>query len=108
MDIEKQNSETTNIAAFVERAKRYTEVKELTPSIVNEFIFGIVISGKQVVDGKTVYPIDVYYNGLGIIKAPAAEEYEEMFQEQREPTLEKAKDGIAVILHPLASLCEGG
>ena len=68
MDIEKQNSETANIAAFVERAKRYTEVKELTPFIVNEFISEIVVSKKQVVDGKAVYPIDIYYNGMGIIE----------------------------------------
>lgn len=82
MDIEKQDSDTANIAAFVERAKRYTEIRELTPSIVNEFISEIVVSRKQVVDGKKVYPIDIYYNGVGIIEAPTAEEYEEMFQER--------------------------
>lgn len=37
---------------------------------------------KRVIDGKTVYPIDIYYNGVGIITAPSAEEYEEMFQER--------------------------
>lgn len=91
LDIEKQNNETANIAAFVERAKRYTAIKELTPFIVNEFISEIVISKKQVVDGKTVYPIDIYYNGMGIIEAPTAEEYEEMFQKQRNLRLKKQK-----------------
>lgn len=81
-DIEKQDADTANIAAFVERAKRYTEIRELTPSIVNEFISEIVVSKKQTVNGKTVYPIDIYYNGVGIIEAPTAEEYEEMFQER--------------------------
>ena len=56
--------------------------KELTPAIVNEFIDHILVSKKQVIDGKTVYPIDIYYNGVGIINAPSAEEYEEMFQER--------------------------
>ena len=37
---------------------------------------------KEVIDGKTVYPIDIHYNGVGIINAPSAEEYEEMFQER--------------------------
>lgn len=82
LDIEKQDSDTANIAAFVERAKRYTEIKELTPSIVNELISEIVVSRKQVIDGKTVYPIDIYYNGVGIIEAPTAEQYEEMFQKR--------------------------
>ena len=82
IDIEKQDADTANIAAFVERAKRYTEIKELTPAIVNEFISEIVVSKKQTVNGKTVYPIDIYYNGVGIIETPTAEEYEEMFQER--------------------------
>ena len=37
---------------------------------------------KQMIDGKTVYPIDIYYSGIGIINAPSAEGYEEMFQER--------------------------
>ena len=39
-----------------------------------------VVSKKQVIDGKTVYPIDIY--GVGIITSPSAEEYDEMFQER--------------------------
>ncbi len=62
--------------------KRYTEIKELTPAIVNEFIDYIMVSKKQVIDGKTAYPIDIYYNGVCIITAPSAEEYEKMFQER--------------------------
>ena len=34
------------------------------------------------IDGKTIYPIDIYYSGIGIIDAPSAEEYEDMFQER--------------------------
>lgn len=41
-----------------------------------------MVSKKQVVDGKTLYPIDIYYNGVGIITAASAEEYEEKFQER--------------------------
>ena len=82
IDIEKQDNEAANIAAFVERTKRYTEIKELTPAIVNKFISEIVVSQMQTVNGKTVYPIDIYYNGVGIIQTPTAEEYEEMFQER--------------------------
>ena len=61
---------------------RVMRKKELTPAIVNEFISEIVVSQKQTVNGKTVYPIDIYYNGVGIIQTPTAEEYDEMFQER--------------------------
>lgn len=81
-DVEMQDDKIANVSTFVEKVKRYTEIKELTPAIVNEFIDYIMVSKKQVIDGKTVYPIDIYYNGVGIINAPSAEEYEEMFQER--------------------------
>lgn len=81
-DIEMQDDKIANVLTFVEKVKRYTEIKELTPAIVNEFIDYIMVSKKQVINGKTVYPIDIYYNGVGIINAPSAEEYEEMFQER--------------------------
>lgn len=83
IDVEKQNDKTANISTFVEKAKKFTAIKELTPSIVHEFIDYIMVSSKQVIDGKTVYPIDIYYNGVGILNVPTAEELEEMFQERR-------------------------
>ena len=79
---ETQDDKTANVRAFVEKVKWYTEIEDLTPAIVNEFIDYIMVSKKQVIDGKTVYPIDIYYNGVSIITAPSAEEYEEMFQER--------------------------
>lgn len=81
-DIKMQDDKIANVSTFVEKVKRCTEIKELTPAIVNEFIDYIMVSKKQVINGKTVYPIDIYYNGVGIINAPSAEEYEEMFQER--------------------------
>ena len=81
-EIEAQDDKIANVLAFVEKVKRYTKIKELTPAVVNEFIDYIMVSKKQVIDGKLVYPIDIYYNGVGIITAPYAEEYEDMFQER--------------------------
>lgn len=81
-EIKTQDDKTSNVLVFVEKVKRYTEIKELTPAIVNEFIDYIMVSKKQVIDGKTVYPINIYYNGVAIITAPSAEEYEKMFQER--------------------------
>ena len=49
-----------------------------------------MVSKKKVIDGKTVYPIDIYYNGVGIITAPSVEEYEAMFQERLKQ--ERAKE----------------
>lgn len=48
--------------------------------IIKSFMFMLLIQSGTMT--KTVYPIDIYYNGIGIINAPFAEEYEEMFQER--------------------------
>ena len=37
-EIEVQDDKTVKVLAFVEKVKRYTEIEELTPTIVNEFI----------------------------------------------------------------------
>lgn len=81
-DIEMQNDKAANVSEFVAEVRRYTEIKELMLAIVSEFIDYIMVSKKQMIDGRTVYPIDIYYSGIGIINAPSAEEYEEMFQER--------------------------
>lgn len=62
--------------------KDFLYVRELTPIIVNEFIDYIMVLKKQAIGEKTVYPIDIYYNGVGIINAPPTEEYEAIFQER--------------------------
>ena len=82
-ELEADEDKADNILRFVERAKAYTEIKKLTPAVAHEFIDYIMVSAKQVVNGKTVYPIDIYYNGVGILEVPPAEEFEEMFQERR-------------------------
>ena len=52
-DIEMQNDKTANVSEFVEKVRRYTEIKDLTPAIVNEFIDCIMVSKKQMIDEKT-------------------------------------------------------
>ena len=37
-DIEMQNDKTANVSEFVEKVRCYTEIRELTPAIVNEFL----------------------------------------------------------------------
>ncbi|GEM_PF-4323898 len=75
------NSKMNDVQQFIERARNYTHIKELSPAIVNEFVDRIIISQKQTIDSNTVYPIDIFYRGVGIIDMPTAEEMEALFQE---------------------------
>ena len=55
------------ITSFVGKVKKYTEIKELTPEIINELIDKILVHQQTKVDGKKYQQIDIYYSGVGII-----------------------------------------
>lgn len=84
-EMEKQfNSEkdkSEGLQHFIDKAKRLTHLTELTPEILHEFIEKIVVSKPYKIDGKRHQDLNIYYNGVGIIKEPSPEQMEEYFQE---------------------------
>lgn len=88
----KLNSETNeidNLQTFIDKVKRITQPTELTPELVHEFIEKIVVSAPTKIDGKRYQQVDIYYNGVGVIKQPTAEEWEYQFQNKYLNTKEK-------------------
>jgi hypothetical protein len=83
-EIEKElNTEMDKIDSlqiFINKVKRITQPTELTPELVHEFIEKIVVSAPQKINGKRYQQVDIYYNGVGVIKQPTAEEWERRFQ----------------------------
>ena len=71
-----------DLTSFVSKVKKYTEISELTPEIINELISKIYVYQSEKVNGKPTQQIDIYYNGVGIINIPLNEyELENAFQE---------------------------
>ena len=71
-----------DLTSFVSKVKKYTEISELTPKIINELISKIYVYQSEKVNGKPTQQIDIYYNGVGIINIPLNEyELENAFQE---------------------------
>lgn len=69
------------ITSFVDKVKKYTEIKELTPEIINEVIDKILVHQQTKVNGKKYQQIDIYYSGVGIISVSANEyDFEKEFQ----------------------------
>ena len=69
------------ITSFVDKVKKYTEIKELTPEIINELIDKILAHQQTKVNGKKYQQIDIYYSGVGIISVSANEyDFEKEFQ----------------------------
>ncbi|MCM1286082.1 MAG: DUF4368 domain-containing protein [Acetobacter sp.] len=83
-NIEKElNTETDkidNIQTFIGKVKKITQPTELTPELVHEFIEKIVVSAPTKINGKRYQQVDIYYNGIGVIKEPFAEEWDFQFQ----------------------------
>lgn len=78
--LEVETDKTINLQRFVQKVKQITEPTELTGEIVHKFIEKIVVSAAHYLDGKRYQVIDIYYNGVGIIKELPPEEMEESFQ----------------------------
>lgn len=71
-----------DLKAFIDKVRKYTKIKELTPEIVNELIDKIYIYEKVKIGGNKHQQIDIHYAGVGIISIPTNEyELEKAFQE---------------------------
>ena len=65
-EIEALRENATNVQRFLDTAKRYTDIKELTPEILRTFVQKIVIHERKQKHTKNApQQIDIYYRYLG-------------------------------------------
>lgn len=80
-EIKLDETKAIDVTRFINKVKKYTEIKELTPEILNEFVEKILVHQCQKVNGKKIHQIDICYNGIGIVSIPTNEfEMEQAFQ----------------------------
>jgi len=65
---------TADFQVFLANVRKYTDITELTPTVLNEFISRIEVHAPEKVDGKRTQRIDIYYNAVGVIDIPTDEE----------------------------------
>lgn len=73
-----------NIEQFLTTVRRYTEITELTPTIVNEFIRKIIIHAPDKSSGKRVQEVDIYYNAVGVVNILTKEELDTLNEERKQ------------------------
>ena len=71
-EINNTEKKTTDLSQFISNVKKYTEITELTPEILNELIEKILVHQTKKVNDKKVQEIDIYYRGVGIISFPVS------------------------------------
>ena len=79
--LETETNKSDSLQRFIDRVKCVTQLTELTPETVHEFIEKIVVSNPEYIGGKRHQSLEIYYNGVGIVREPSPEEMEELFQE---------------------------
>ena len=60
----------SSLAKFVSLVRSYTEVKELTPEILNSFIDKIYIGKPERIDGQRVQEVKIVYKLVGAVNIP--------------------------------------
>ena len=71
--------------------RKYTDITELTPTVLNEFIQRIEIHAPDKSSGKRTQQIDIYYNSVGVIDIPTSEEMEVLRAEHEATKQQKHK-----------------
>ncbi len=79
-----ETDKTENLQRFIDKVKRITEIKELTAELVHEFIEKIIVYLAKYLDGKRFQLVDIYYNGIGIIRGLTPEDMADCIERELE------------------------
>lgn len=75
--IDSQQESSVNIDRFLALVRKYTDVKELTPEIIREFVERIEIFKPERINGHKVQRMRIVWNCIGEFMPPAAAEHKE-------------------------------
>ena len=74
--VAEEKSHEMNCDGFIEIVRRYTDVTELTPEILGEFIDKIVVHHKEKLFGEVVQRVEIYYKMIGYVELPGMSQTE--------------------------------
>lgn len=66
MELSQEEKQSVNMKSFLSTVKKYTEIPELTPEIVHEFIDRIIVHEADKSSGKRIQKIEIIYNHIGV------------------------------------------
>lgn len=78
------DEDTDRTEEFLALVHKYTDITELTPVIINEFVDKILVHKAEKIDGERVMEIEIYLNFIGKVELPAQELTEEELDEIKE------------------------
>ena len=76
--------DTDRTEEFLSLVHKYTDIQELTPAIVNEFVDKVLVHKLENISGDRVQEIEIFLNYIGKVELPAQElSAEEMAEEEK-------------------------
>ena len=66
-DIQRLRETVSGTEDFLDKAKRYTDITELTPELLRLLIEKIVVHEKEVQPKHAPQTVEIYYNGIGFV-----------------------------------------
>ena len=81
--LEQAEQDKVDLRVFLETIRKCTDIKELTPALVNRLIQRIEVHKSEKVDGRKRVKLDIYFTAVGLIDIPDENELREMMEEIR-------------------------
>ena len=83
-------TEKVDMKRFLETIRECTDLKELTPAIVNTLIKRIEVHNSIMVDGVKRVPVDIHFTAVGLISLPDEKKLLELIEEIKANPLKSA------------------
>ena len=81
--LEQAEQDKVDLRVFLETIRKCTDIKELTPALVNRLIQRIEVHKSERVNGRKQVKLDIYFTAVGLIDIPDEKELLEMMEEIR-------------------------
>ena len=72
VELTKSEEKQSQTSKFYEIVREFTDIKQLTKPVLNELIDKVIVHEKELVDGKQIQQVDIYYRFVGKIDGAEA------------------------------------
>lgn len=86
--------DTDRTQDFMALVDKYTDIKELTPAIINEFLDRILVHKAERIDGERVVELEIYLRFVGKVELPVQEMTPEEIKEHEKKMFYRERNRI--------------
>lgn len=81
LELENAQQQEVDLRQLLRALREFTEVKQLTPELVNTLIQRIEVHSKEKVNGRNRVKVDIYFTAVGIVNIPTETESKAAMEE---------------------------